>query len=503
MQATAIFEVSERELPADALRPYGRMRERDTDPAYADALVIDIYARISQSRGDKMEKTDRQIAVLLRHLAGTPHRLGRILRDDNRSAWKRNGKRPGWDAVLARVLTGDSNGIISTYVDRVTRQTRDVERLLDAVIDNGLTVVVLTPDDVFDLRKPNDRHSLKQEALSAEHYSLKVSQKQRDREKWRREDGLGHGGPRPFGQESGPKARTQVDPDVVAQERQAIRDGVADYLRGVPLMHIAAEWQRRGFTGKTPVHVRQIFLQSRLAGLAEHEPGVFTERTDIDEPIIDRVTWERLRDRLLARSHGRPPVSGMSITGGVVVCAACGKPLTHRRNGERVQYRCPARNGCNRTTINADALENLLRECVVRELSSSYRETWMDERQAALTAQREQLRVAVEERDTLADRCAREGLGPAEYALFARAHRERVEQLEASLAALELSAGPIEYDQRDLRSTLPPAQRWEEGSPNARGRMVREAFRVITVEPAAGRRMPPVERIAFTRWTTD
>jgi len=495
------IEVTESLIPTDGISAYNRLRMRDNDPAFADAEVIDIYARISQNRGERLEKTDRQIVELLRYLTGTPYRLGKILRDDNRSAWKRNGKRPGWDAVLTRMIDGDSNGIISTYIDRVTRQTRDVERLIDAVIDNELTVVVVTPEETYDLRDAGSRHSLKQEALSAEHYSLRVSQKQRDRERWRREDGLGHGGPRPFGQPTGPKASGEpVSAAQVESERDAIRAAADMYLARKPLKLIAEDWQARGFA-KTSGAIRQILLQPRIAALREDASTAtgYASRTDVPE-IVDRATWLRLRDRLHAASHGRPPLSGMSVTGGVVTCAQCGHPLIHRRNGDRLIYRCPPR-GCGGTTIAAPALESVLRDRVVEILASQAFSDQERHRTEAIAATREALSLAQEELATLADQCSKAGMRVEEYAAFARAHRARVEQLEASLFALTAAPGSIEYDPRDMPAPIDAAAAWDDGDAADRGRLVRRTFAAIVAQPSRGKRLPAAQRLTFIEHT--
>src|SRR4029078_180764 len=74
-----------------------RLRDRDADPTFADAPVLDSYARISKimNAGDD-EKTDRQTLDILRNIEKRHARLGEILTDDKRSAWKRHGKRPAW-----------------------------------------------------------------------------------------------------------------------------------------------------------------------------------------------------------------------------------------------------------------------------------------------------------------------------------------------------------------------------------------------------------------------
>lgn len=72
--------------------------------------------------------------------------------DNSRSAWKRNRKRPGWDALLAAVAAREVTHIVCYDPDRLMRQPRDLEDLLDAA-DQGVEVVGHVGG--FDLRDAN------------------------------------------------------------------------------------------------------------------------------------------------------------------------------------------------------------------------------------------------------------------------------------------------------------------------------------------------------------
>ena len=46
---------------------------------------------------------------------------------DGLSAWKRGVRRPGWERLLERVESGESDGIVVWHTDRLFRQPRDLE----------------------------------------------------------------------------------------------------------------------------------------------------------------------------------------------------------------------------------------------------------------------------------------------------------------------------------------------------------------------------------------
>ncbi|MGA6159245.1 recombinase family protein [Stenotrophomonas sp. NPDC087984] len=67
-----------------------------------------IYCRISQANEDDQTGVDRQERICRE----TAARLGlnienaHVYIDNNRSAWKRNRKRPGWDSLLEAMREG-------------------------------------------------------------------------------------------------------------------------------------------------------------------------------------------------------------------------------------------------------------------------------------------------------------------------------------------------------------------------------------------------------------
>ncbi|MDQ1294650.1 MAG: invertase Pin-like site-specific recombinase [Actinomycetota bacterium] len=81
------------------------LRAHEDDPAFADAPVLDVYGRISiNPETGETEKFDRQIEDTLREVLLLRARLGEVLRDDGKSAWKAGAKRPGWERSLVRPL---------------------------------------------------------------------------------------------------------------------------------------------------------------------------------------------------------------------------------------------------------------------------------------------------------------------------------------------------------------------------------------------------------------
>ncbi|MCX4575534.1 recombinase family protein [Streptomyces sp. NBC_01571] len=47
--------------------------------------------------------------------------------DDNRSAWQRNRKRPGWDEMPKAMGEGEVRHVVVYHPDRLMRQPKDLE----------------------------------------------------------------------------------------------------------------------------------------------------------------------------------------------------------------------------------------------------------------------------------------------------------------------------------------------------------------------------------------
>ncbi len=92
--------------------------------------VYDSYGRLSWKPDTReLEKIETQLADNRKVV----ERLGGVIGEelsDGLSAWKKNVRRPGWERLLQRVESGESDGIVVWHTDRLFRQPRDLEKLI-------------------------------------------------------------------------------------------------------------------------------------------------------------------------------------------------------------------------------------------------------------------------------------------------------------------------------------------------------------------------------------
>lgn len=80
--------------------------------------VYDSYARLSWNPNTReLEKIEPQWADNARVIDRMGGKLGEPL-SDGLSAWKRGVRRPGWERLLERVESGESDGIVVWHTDR-------------------------------------------------------------------------------------------------------------------------------------------------------------------------------------------------------------------------------------------------------------------------------------------------------------------------------------------------------------------------------------------------
>ena len=126
-----------------------------------------IYCRISQAEDDDQTGVDRQERIC-REIAerrGFVINPAHVFVDNSRSAWSRKRKRPGWDRLLVDARDRSFRHIIAYHPDRLMRQPRDLEELLQVSDDHAITLH--GEANRRDLSDPDDRFILRIEVAHA------------------------------------------------------------------------------------------------------------------------------------------------------------------------------------------------------------------------------------------------------------------------------------------------------------------------------------------------
>ncbi|MFI2577736.1 recombinase family protein [Streptomyces rochei] len=292
-----------------------------------------IYCRISLARHGETIKVDDQ-ERLCRQVAQergwTPvDRL--VFKDNSISAWRRDVRRPGWEAMLEAIGAGEVGAIIVYHGDRLIRQPWDLEVLLRLADERGIRLA--SPTGTRNLDDPDDRFILRIEAAQACRESDNTSR----RLKWHYEKQaargitrLGGRGGRAFGFE--PDGLTVREDDAAV-----IREVARRVLAGEPIGAIARDLTARGVTTTTGgpwdhSALKKLMLRPRLAGLVARKGSIVGPAAW--PAILPRATWETVRATLERKASGFGYATNARryLLTGIALCGTCEQPLVVRHN---------------------------------------------------------------------------------------------------------------------------------------------------------------------------
>ena len=243
------------------------------------------------------------------------------------SAWKRqkirlpNGTwelrtiRPGFRQLLGEITSGQARGVLAEDLDRLLRQPRDGEDLLDAVQIAGATVRSLSESvTLTEGGTPNEQYAAPNLINAANKASADTGRRVSAAARTRLAGQSYHGGIRPYGYEPDPATRLDLAGDrakyhraltvPVDAEAGVIRKAADDLLRGISLKAVTRELRearvptvtgaRTGAQWSTRT-LRDVLLKPTVAGLALK--GRPPARGQEDTRPLVTAPWEPILDR--------------------------------------------------------------------------------------------------------------------------------------------------------------------------------------------------------------
>ncbi len=294
--------------------------------------IAAIYCRLSLAAMNDTTKVDDQERICQQVAARRGWRTSDVLvfKDNSRSAWQKDRKRPGWDAMLAAIERGDAQAIVVYHGDRLIRQPWDLELLLNIARSKGIRLA--SPTGSRDLDDADDQFVLRIEAAQACKESDNISRRTKNGHRRRREVGKvrsgGRGG-RAYGFATDGVSHIPEEVEILREiaERVQSREAAGAICRDL---------NRRGLvtvTGGRWSHatVKKMLLRPRLVGLMPD--GVSKAAW---EPALDRGLWESVRALLggKAAEFDYATNARKYLLTGIARCGTegCGQPLAIRHN---------------------------------------------------------------------------------------------------------------------------------------------------------------------------
>lgn len=368
--------------------------------------------------------------------------------------------RPGFRSVLDKLGTGECDGLLAYDLDRVARDPRDLEDLIDIVEAGGRHIPVESVSG--SLRLANDADITMARVMVA---VANKSSRDTGRRVARTHESLaaagkpGGGGFRGYGYDV-----RQLE--IIPAEAEIVREIARRILEDESLNAIAADLQSRGVPTVTGTawnsrSVKSVVTKPRVAGLRSHRDVVVGDA--VWPAILDRDVWEDVCARLAGRVRNVDLTLQRWLTG-VLICSKCGRPLVGWQGNRGPRYWCAnaaKRGGCGKTAIQAAAVEEEIERQVLDLLSMP---RVLEQLRHATTAEvtedaRRELAEDEQQLKQLAGMWARKEMGLAEY----REARSIVETRVKDSRAVITSRAPralrrlLASDVRQGWEQLPPA----------------------------------------------
>ncbi|MCU1372255.1 MAG: Resolvase domain protein [Ilumatobacteraceae bacterium] len=321
-----------------------------------------IYARISDdANGEAEAVTRRQIPDCLAYCeANGLEVLGEPLVDNDLSASRYARKpRPAYERLMDALRASEAAVVVVWHLDRLYRQPRELEDLLDLAERGAITVRTLSGD--YDLTNQEHVFMVRLMVNIAAKESADKSRRITRKHQQLAEDGKPKGGQRGFGYDA--------DWNIIPAEAEALQYAARQVLDGRSLMGICEQFNEQGITTTQGARwinrvLRRTLLQARIAGLREHKGKTYPA---VWEPILDRDTWERVVAVLQnpARVTNGGVVARRWPYSGFVKCGRCGSRLVVGKINGQPGMSCrkgTSSASCGALTIKLEPLAELIRE---------------------------------------------------------------------------------------------------------------------------------------------
>lgn len=325
-----------------------------------------IYTRISKDTaglGAGVERQERECRELADSLGWT---VAAVFSDNDVSAY-RGKRRPQFEAMRGALTAGTVDAVLAWHPDRLTRQPRELEDLIDLLEATG-TAVATVSAGAYDLSTPAGRLGARTVGAAARYESEQKSARHKSKARQLAEKGLvGGGGTRPFGYLD--DRRT-----IVESEAATLRDAADLLIAGWSIRRVCRHLNESGrftVTGAnwSPTSLRRCVTSPRVAGLRQHQGEVIGDATW--PAILDRPTWERLRLSLLDPGRRKNERMTRYLLAGLVYTESGLRMFARpNANGVRRYFALPEGDKSG-GAITADELESLVVEAVLQRFDET------------------------------------------------------------------------------------------------------------------------------------
>ena len=281
-----------------------------------------------------------------------------------------NDNRPDFQRMIKDSEKKEFNYILVYKLDRFSRNKYETAIHKKTLKDNGVKVISAT-ENIPDTPEGIIMESLL-EGMSA-YYSAELSQKLKRGMRETRLKGNFTGGFLLYGY------KVENHKVLVDEEKaEVVKYIYEQYAKGVYVKDIIAALTEKGiyhkgkpFAGNT---VYNILKNEKYAGIFRHNNEVFE---NIYPQIVPKDIYNKVREKVKKNRYGKRSTEVIYLLRQKIKCGYCGQPIcaetgTSKKGVVIRYYKCSGRkhrNGCTKTQVRKELLENFVVENLVKALS--------------------------------------------------------------------------------------------------------------------------------------
>lgn len=303
---------------------------------YRDVLI----ARVSKMR-DNETSTETQVDEMTAFSHEHDGTVVGVFYERGKSAYKDNVRRDDLERAVRMIETGQANRLVIWKIDRLMRNVRRFNKVLERV-ENAGGHIVSKSEAWMDTTGPIGYAIVTLVAGIAEQESKNRSERITPWHGKRTKEAMTPGGPRPYGYDREPN-KLIINKD----EARVIREAAKRVVAGESLRGIAMDFNARGITtgkdsGWSHTLVKRILTSPTTAGKRTLGDGTFIDSTHW-RAILDTATWTRCR--VILMDPARTISTGNELThflSGALTCGKneCGGTMRHTPHSGGPRYRC-------------------------------------------------------------------------------------------------------------------------------------------------------------------
>ena len=382
-----------------------------------------------------------------------------------------NDDRPDFQRMIKDSARREWTYILVYKLDRFSRNKYEMAMHKKTLKDNGTKVLSATEFI------PDSPEGIIFESMLegyAEYYSAELSQKVRRGMNETRLKGNYTGGRVLYGYRV-VNHKVQIDEDSAA----VVRYIYEQYAIGVYVKNIITELHKRGIAyygkpfGRSTVY--NILKNEKYAGIYRFKGQVFE---NMYPQIVPSEIFEKVRAKIEKNHYGKRSVQVVYLLRQKMKCGYCGESMIAEsgtsQNGEKkYYYKCYGRkhgNGCTKSVIRKEVIEDIVLDTVVRELNKP--QTMNDIVRGLLAEQERQTKESItlnlllrEKRQT--DNALENVMKAIEQGIISNTTNKRLHELESKQEELERqiliekSKQSVKISEREIRTIYENALRLE------------------------------------------